>query len=68
MKYDDLVNKEPLPEQPFYPICHYCGEKHATDIICQKMFVAHASPFTRLCQSNPTDDVSSGDEGSPNGN
>lgn len=35
-------------------ICTYCGEQHETDIICQKMFLAHAQPFTRLSQENPT--------------
>lgn len=37
----------------YYPLCVYCNEKHATDVICQRMFQAHAEPFKRLCQENP---------------
>ena len=35
-------------------ICHYCGADHASDIICQQMFMSHADAFVRLNQANPT--------------
>ena len=43
-----------MTEQTSDKKCLYCGESHDVDISCQQMFAAHASPFVRLNQTNPT--------------